>query len=104
MTKRKRPVSTFGMYPDKSPLPDAHVKREKALLPMVLHNVPTKTMPDWLAVRDYVQAHGCMRLKDVNHNAAHAALHRHGIGLYQLKDDMGEPVGWIARPLKGEKA
>jgi hypothetical protein len=73
---------------------------------MQLQDIPSKTMPDWLAVRDHVQRVGCMRLKKegLNYNAAHAALHRHGIGLYMLTDDMGEHAGWIARPLKGEKS
>lgn len=73
---------------------------------MKLQDIPTKTMPDWIAVRDHVKAHGYMRLKKegLNYNAAHTALHRHGIGLYQLTDDMGEHCGWIARPMKGEKA
>lgn len=74
---------------------------------MQLHAVPTKTTPDWIAVRDHIKAHGCMRLEKegvTSYNAAHAALHRHGIGLYMLTDDMGVHVGWIARPLKGEKA
>lgn len=73
---------------------------------MQLHDVPTKTTPDWIAVRDHVKAHGCMRLKKegLNYNAAHAALHRHGIGLYMLTDDMGVHVGWIARSVKRAKA
>lgn len=70
-----------------------------------MHPVPTKVMTDWAAVREHVLEHGFMLLRNegVQYNAGHASLHRYGMGLYKMRDTMGEHIGWAARPLKGKQ-
>lgn len=59
--------------------------------------LPTKTLPDWMAVADHVVQHGPCLLADdprIKYNPAHASLHRRGMGIYK------HPQGWVVTPLE----
>jgi hypothetical protein len=69
----------------------------------ILDHVPTKSVPDWVAVAALVAEHGAvlLPLKDFpNPQAAKANLHRYGVGLYRAQDVAGVQVGWRAAPLR----
>lgn len=63
--------------------------------------VPTKVMPDYMAVVDYAKEHGYMLLDmDTNYNALHVAAYRHGFGVRKVYDsETGVQIGWKVAPL-----
>lgn len=64
--------------------------------------VPTKVMPDYMAVVAHVQAHGYMLLDmDTNYNALHCCVLRHGMGVRQVRDPhTNEQIGWRVAPVR----
>lgn len=62
--------------------------------------IPTKTVPDWAAVADYVSRHGAwFAPHDINVNAAHAALHRKGIGVRAVRGENNVTIAYCIAPL-----
>lgn len=62
--------------------------------------VPVKTVPDWQALADAVDLFGPVNIPpDIDANAAHAALHRRGLGVRAVKKD-GLRVAYQIGPLR----
>lgn len=62
--------------------------------------VPTKTVPDWQALADAVDLFGPVNIPpDIDANAAHAALHRRGLGVRKVKRG-GVHVAYVVGPLR----
>lgn len=67
---------------------------------MRIQPVPTKTVPDWQALVDAVDSSGPVLVPpDINANAAHAALHRRGLGVRAVRE-AGRVVAYRIAPIK----
>ena len=64
--------------------------------------IPTKPVPDWQTVADFVLSAGpWLAPATLNPNAAHAALHKRGIGVYSVRVG-GQVVAYSIEPLRGK--
>jgi len=70
-----------------------------------IEKIPTRTevVYEWDAVVERVRAKGPMIVgPDTNTNSAHACLHKHGIGVYQIK--VGDKiVAYSIEPLRSRR-
>lgn len=71
-------------------------------MPYDFQPLPTRTevVTDWAAVVEKVKAEGraYVNLGNVKANAAHVALYRHNMGVYQVKDGT-TLLGYVVEPI-----